>query len=149
MTTRARARTSRASGTPLMLAQLPDEVLLHTLGFIDFRERQRVALVSKRFAALCGSPALLRESEIYLCTFADADSAAAWLLRHARHVRRLELEIEDVEDVGPAASIATAIATCFAVAGAAAQLDELCVIVEFDLHTRSGCALCARCGGLA
>ncbi len=180
MTTRARARASLASSTPLMLAQLPDEVLLHTLGFLDFQERcvgwsgccvvmrsmpcvtrevrlgldgppsppppltappplcrrQRVALVSNRFAALCGSPALLQEAKIRLRSFADADSAAACLKRHARHVEKLEVEVYVVaaNDV-QVARFASAIATCLAVAGLPSWLDELSVFVCFPLHT--------------
>lgn len=104
--------------------------------------RQHVALVSKRFAALCSSPALLQDASVYFSSLSGADSAAAWLMRHGRLVRQLRLAAEaqaaalDADpDAQLVASLTSAVATSLAVAGMASQLAELAVLVNFDLHT--------------
>ncbi len=96
--------------------------------------RQQAALACKRFAALCGSPALLREAHVRFQSLSGADSAAAWLMRHARHVQTLEL-LGSAADAEPAGSLISAVATCLAVAGRAPQLAELTVNLGSDLHT--------------
>ncbi len=87
--------------------------------------RQRIALVSKRFAALCGSPELLQEVDVGWLHAAPqaAHSLTAWLTHHRQHVRRLRIAI-DVQAFRDDASAAIA---CLAAAGAADGLAALTV----------------------
>ena len=87
--------------------------------------RQRAALVSRRFAALCCSPELLQEVEKPLLHSLPAlHSFLAWLVRHGQHIQRLRLPAycAQGEDEN---SWAAAVASCLAVVGAAGQLTEL------------------------
>ena len=86
--------------------------------------RQRLALVSKRFAAAACSPELLREVDVGVVEGLQAmRSLTAWLARYSQHVRQLCIiavgeELKDSDGV-------TAIASCVATAGAAGQLEQL------------------------
>ena len=146
---RRRTRTSQAASTSaasLTIADLPDGVLVHCLGFLDFAERcargppsgpfgvsreavygcqrmprgrraalpplpsplplphaslpppnaarpacrlRSVAPVSRRFAALCCSPKLLREvGTASIRCLPALHALSAWLARHGQHMRR-------------------------------------------------------------
>ncbi len=64
---------------------------------------------------------------------AAIDSAAAWLVRHGRHVQKLRLGEAwwSVED----RACASALATCLSMAGLAPQLADLTVDVYCEVHT--------------
>ncbi len=91
--------------------------------------------MSKRFAALCGTPELLQDAHISFRSLSQADCASAWLLQHSRHMHRLELVAWAGDDMLEG-SYASAFATCLSAAGTAAQLTRLSVgALRFDLHT--------------
>ena len=170
MAPRSRARAVQAASSAAAaatIADLPDAVLEHCLGFLTLHERcaqcvgalhsrwgmpargerstlcsrrcrvhnpphhlcrQRAALVSRRFAALCCSPELLREVEASARhsqhSLPALHSVTAWLERHGPHVRRFHLSALPArgDDAG---GFAAALTACLEAAGAAGQLTEL------------------------
>ncbi|PRW20977.1 2-isopropylmalate synthase homocitrate synthase family [Chlorella sorokiniana] len=111
----------------LSIADLPDEVLVRCLCFLELRERlSGPALVSRRMAALCHSPELLWDVDTgKMTSLAALRSLALWLARHAPHVRQLDLCPDSLleEDEGSAAE--AALTACLAAAGAGGQLTHL------------------------
>lgn len=96
--------------------------------------RQRAALASRRFAALCCSPQLLREVETpELVSLPALHSLSAWLARHGQHVHLFDFTAE-LAWGGDEGSWGAAITGCLAVVGAAGQLEELTVHC-WPLHT--------------
>ncbi len=96
----------------------------------------------QRFAALCGSPALLREVEVQLSSVSAADSFALWLMRHGRQVHTLNWAADARPALGGhAGSFASAVATCLAVAGLVSQLDDLTIAITScsGFHVRTDC----------
>jgi hypothetical protein len=132
MAPRSRARSAQAlPNTPssLSINDLPEAVLGRCLSFLEFTERQRLALLSKRLAAAACSPELLRDVDVgVLDSLALLRSLTAWLARHGLHVRRLECNFDPVLSDSDAA---VAIASCLATAGAAGQLEQLNLYSSF------------------
>ena len=73
-------------------------------------------------------------------SLAAADSAAAWLMRHGRHVHKLLLEGRAAGDES-ADSCALAVATCLSMPGMAPQLADLSIDAGCNLHTEWLCPM--------
>lgn len=88
------------------------------------------ALVSKRFAALCGSPKLLRSVDASLLSSLEKLCAlTAWLAQHGQHVWRLTFQAPTAQAVAAdEGSTAAALVGCLAAAGAGGALQTLTVL---------------------
>lgn len=104
--------------------------------------RQRTALMSRRFAAAACSPLLLRRVDLPLLDSSSAlESLAAWLARHGQHVRSLRYRCGPAHERF-AQGLVSGTATCLTAAGAAGQLQDLCVYAALDeLHTGWLCTM--------
>ena len=85
---------------------------------------ETACLISKRFHALCTSPQLLRQLVVDCHDPAKRQALMAWLARHARHVRKLELAGQPQGDRPPNA-LSGAIMGCLCILGAAGGPEEL------------------------
>lgn len=87
-------------------------------------------LVSKRFAALCRSPELLRDIDAgWVSSLVVVRSLTAWLVRLGRHVRKLKISFPAFEDWDwhESEDAPPAVAACLGAAGAVGVLEELSV----------------------
>jgi hypothetical protein len=130
----------------IRVTDLPDAVLAHALGFLDFAERLKVALVCRRFAAAASSPELVRHVQVENEHSIPAlNSLAAWLAWHGPHVRSLQLTFSSATFYraggGNADGLAWATATCLALAGASGQLQQLTFEALRSVHTGWLCTM--------
>ena len=99
--------------------------------------RQQAALVSRRFAALCCIPELLRDvATPYVDSLPALLSFMAWLVRHGRHVLRLDFTARPAPPLDEGCWTA-AVVSCLAASGTAGQLAELqfSYLLPLPLHT--------------
>ncbi|KAI7836518.1 hypothetical protein COHA_009619 [Chlorella ohadii] len=110
---------------------------------LEQRDRHRAALVSRRWLAAAHAPAVLRSVSCCGPSLVQLQSLAAWLLRHGRHVRCLELACDPAEDVFAACH--WELGACLGVLAAAGSMQQLKLAVRVDsvdiseLHITSWC----------
>lgn len=107
--------------------------------------RQQAALVSKRFAALCCSPTLLRDVYAFICGMPDLDSFLSWLKAHGPHIRRLQFTVVPAQGEAKSNDAAVqrslAAANCLATAGSTGKLEELEELELYWEAANTGCGL--------